>query len=315
MSHLTRRAALAGLACLAAAPRVAAQARKQYALRPQPVAHGLWMIEGAREYFTPENGGAIVNVVLAETDTGLLVIDTGSSLRYGQALAAVARELSGRGVAAVVNTHHHPDHFFGNQAFEGVPLMALPGTRREAEINGDAFADNLYRLLGDWMRGTEPRPPDTDLEGPELVVGGRRFALLPLSGHTAADLALLDTATGTLIAGDLCFLDRAPTTPSANLDQWFESLDALARTGAAGIIPGHGPLDRTGRSITQTRDYLSWLRNTLEAAAEQGLDMVEVMELPLPPRFAAMGAQPEEFIRSVSHLFPAIEKAALPLAD
>jgi len=43
--------------------------------------------------------------------------------------------------------------------------------------------------------------------------------------------------------------------------------------------------------------------------------MVEVMDLPIPDRFATLGALPEEFHRSVSHLFPGIEAEALPLLD
>ena len=183
---------MAGLASLAAAPLTPAfaAARKAYDLTPLPIAQGLWMVEGATDYFTDQNGGAIVNVVLAETEAGMVIVDTGTSLRYGQALSELARGLSGRGVAALVNTHHHPDHFFGNQAFPDVPVHALPQTRAEAETHGDAFADNLYRILGDWMRGTEPRPPDTDIASSTLTIGGRRFEVLPLSGHTSADLAL-----------------------------------------------------------------------------------------------------------------------------
>lgn len=312
---LTRRAMLASAAALTATPVLPATPRKVYDLKPQQVAQGLWMIEGATEYFTDENGGAIVNVVLAETDAGLVIVDTGTSLRYGQALADLALGLSGRGVAALINTHHHPDHFFGNQAFPGVPVHALPKTRSEAQAHGDGFADGLYRILGDWMRGTEPRPPDTDVTATTLSIGGREFEVLPLAGHTAADLALMDKATGTLIAGDLCFLNRAPTTPTADLVVWQQSLDFIEAARPAGIIPGHGPLDRTGASLAQTRAYLTWLSDTLQAAAEEGFDMVEVMATDLPADYAVMGAQPGEFIRSVSHLFPAFEQAALPLAD
>ena len=312
---LTRRATLAGAAALVSTPALPASPRKSYDLVPKQVALDLWMIEGSTEYFTDENGGAIVNVVLAGTDAGLVIVDTGTSLRFGQALSKVAQGLSGRGVAAIINTHHHPDHFFGNQAFHGVPVYALPTTRIEAQTHGDGFADGLYRILGDWMRGTEPRPPDTDISATTLSFGGRKFEVLSLSGHTAADLALVDTATGTLIAGDLCFLNRAPTTPTADLTVWQQSLDLIEAAQPAGIIPGHGPLDRTGASISQTRAYLSWLARTLQAAADQGLDMVEVMAADLPAEYAGMGAQPQEFIRSVSHLFPTFEQAALPLAD
>ena len=312
---LSRRAVLGGLAAASLAPRVPAQARHQYGLVPVQVTADLWMIEGKTEYFSKDNGGAIVNCALLRTEAGLVIVDTGPSLRYGEALRAVANGLQPLGIAGVIITHHHPDHLFGNQAFADVPIHALPQTRALAATHGDSYADNLYRLLGDWMRGTEPVPPNQDIEISRLSTGGRDFEILPLAGHSEADLALLDLRTGTLIAGDLAFHDRAPTTPSADLATWRQSLDTLQAVDAAGILPGHGPLDRTGSSLEQTRRYLDWLETTLRKAADAGLDMVEIQAQPLPEEFAAMGAMPEEFYRSVSHLFPEIELDALPLSE
>ncbi|SMX32801.1 quinoprotein relay system zinc metallohydrolase 1 [Maliponia aquimaris] len=309
---LTRRAALGLLASLPLAPRAWAQARLSYDLVPKPLVDGIWMIEGATEYFSMENGGAIVNVILMQGDTGLILIDTGSSRRYGEALATAARHLDIRGISAVVNTHHHPDHFFGNQVFADRPIHALGGTLQAVQEQGDALADNMYRLLGDWMRGTEVMPPTQVVAGGDLTLDGRDFTALPLGGHTGADLALLDRTAGTLVTGDLAFLNRAPTTPNADLPRWHASLDALAAERPALIIPGHGPADPTGESLRQTRDYLTWLEDTLRNGARQGLDMVELIETPLPERFAAMGAQPQEYRRSVAHLFPGIELQELP---
>ncbi len=308
----TRRHLLGALAAGLAAPKAFAQARHVYDLQPRSIGDGLWMIEGATEHFTDANGGAIVNIVLARGQTGLILIDTGPSRRYGEALATLARRLDLRGVSAVVNTHHHPDHFFGNQVFADVPILALGETQAAARAEGDGFSDNMYRLLGDWMRGTEVVPPTRALDGGSQLIDGRRVEALPLGGHTVADLALLDTATGTLVGGDLAFLDRAPTTPSADLPCWLGALDALESVGAAQLVPGHGPLDRAGRAVAQTRAYLGWLDTTLREAARAGLDMVEIMQHPLPPEFAGMGAQPQEFQRSVAHLFPEIERMELP---
>lgn len=315
---LTRRTALAGLgaALLVGRPETAlTSTRKTYDLKPKQVGDGLWMIEGSTEYFTDENGGAIVNCALVETDDGILIIDTGPSLRYGSALSEVATQLNGRGVAACVNTHHHPDHFFGNQVFAGRPIYALGETTKLARAEGDAFSDNMYRLLGDWMRGTEVTPPTANLESSTLAVGGRKFRVLPLSGHTKGDLALLDQKSGTIIAGDLVFHDRAPTTPHADLEKWRQSLDEIETLNPAAVLPGHGPIDRAGKAVKQTRDYLNWLETTLTDAANEGLDMVEIMETDVPAKYASMGAMPQEFHRSVSHLFPAIERKVMPLVN
>lgn len=310
---LTRRTALGLMAALPfATSRAWAQARLSYDLVPRQLADGVWMVEGAIDYFSMQNGGAIVNITLLQGQTGLILIDSGPSRRYGEALVGLARGLDIRGISAVVNTHHHPDHFFGNQVFDGTPIHALGETRQAALTEGEGFADNMYRLLGDWMRGTEVVPPSDVIPGGDLMIDGRAFLAMPLGGHTVADLALLDRETGALVTGDLVFYDRAPTTPSADLNRWNASLDALEGEKAALVIPGHGPADPTGAAIQQTRDYLGWLEQALRTGARQGMDMVELIEAPLPERFADMGAQPQEYHRSVSHLFPAIELEELP---
>jgi len=316
--RLTRRTALkvmAGTALAGGLTQPVAAAPRSYALEPKLSAPGIWMIEGSTDYFSDENGGAIVNCVLLDTNDGLVVVDTGPSLKYGEALKDIALQLNGRGVAAVINTHHHPDHFFGNQVFADIPIYALEKTGALAREEGDGFADNMYRLLGDWMRGTEPVAPNAAINSSTLTIGGRTLRTLPLTGHTQADLAVLDVDSGTLIAGDLAFLDRAPTTPHANLADWKASLAELTAQDAAAVIPGHGPLDKTSHSLKQTADYLEWLETTLQKAALDGLDMVEIMDVELPGEFASMGAMPQEFHRSISHLYPEIERARLPLGE
>ena len=86
---LTRRTTLGVLASLPLAPRAFAQARLSYDLTAKPLADGIWMVEGATEYFSMENGGAIVNVTLMKGDSGKggapqiqdLFIDIGVSSR------------------------------------------------------------------------------------------------------------------------------------------------------------------------------------------------------------------------------------------
>ncbi|MDJ0992349.1 MAG: quinoprotein relay system zinc metallohydrolase 1 [Dinoroseobacter sp.] len=315
----TRRTALGFMAAAAgsvALPgRVFASAKFKYDLQPKPAMSGVWMIEGATDYFSMQNGGAIVNCALLQGETGLILIDTGPSRRYAEELRLSVQALDLRGVSAVVNTHNHPDHYFGNQVFADKPIYGLGEMIELAITHGDSFSNNMYRLLGDWMRGTEPMPPTAALATGEVTIDGRKFLALPLAGHTETDLALLDTETGLLIAGDLAFLDRAPATTNANLETWQAALTELQALNAAAILPGHGPLDRSGASLAQTSAYLSWLETTFTEGANSGLDMVDLMDSPMPAEFAAMGAQPEEFHRSISHLFPDIERRELPRAN
>jgi glyoxylase-like metal-dependent hydrolase (beta-lactamase superfamily II) len=166
------------------------------------------------------------------------------------------------------------------------------------------------------MRGTDLMLPGRTITQTEEDFGGRRLKLLALSGHSSADLALLDGQSGLLLGGDLVFHDRAPSTPTADLRKWRASLDQLRALPHKGVMPGHGPFDPGGTAaIAQTRDWIDWLEATLTQAVRDGLDMVEAGEAAIPDRFATMAAARYELQRSVSHLYPGLEAALLPRVD
>jgi uncharacterized sulfatase len=211
----------------------------------------------------------------------------------------------------VVNTHFHPDHFLGNQAFTDAAIGALPATIQGIETMGGPFTDNMYRMCGDWEAGTEPAAPTrTQLAGIERI-GDHALEFLALAGHTDGDLAVFDHTTGVLFAGDLVFFDRAATTPHANVKVWLDSLARLRAMPYKQLVPGHGPVVSDARAIDQTSAYLVWLEAALRQAADNGEDMTEVMSRPIPKQFALIPLVQHEFSRSVTHVFPTLEQQAL----
>lgn len=309
---LSRRALIVGVAALP----VAARGASEYAILPVPVADGVWMIRGADAPIEPANGGAIANIAIIATPVGTVLCDCGPSVRYAQALKAVAEKLTGKPVIRVYVTHLHPDHGLGAAAFDPGIVAALPGTIDALRAAGQGYADAMYRILNDWMRGTDVVLPGKPIAADAELFGDRSLKLLALSGHSGADLAILDEKTGLLVGGDLVFHQRAPSTPTADLPRWRASLDRLRALPHAGLIPGHGPFDSGGTaSIAQTREWIDWLEGALTQAVTDGLDMVEAGELPIPDRFATMAAARYELQRSVSHFYPGMEARLLPRID
>ncbi len=293
-----------------------AQAELRYQLQPRQIAENVWLLEGSTDNFDQRNGGNIVNTGFIVTGAGVLVIDSGPSRRYGEAMRAAIAGVTEQPVVKVLLTHHHPDHVLGNQAFADVPIAALAGTTELLREQGDAMAENMYRLVGDWMRGTEVLLPSEMLQPGVLEIGGRRLRLLELCGHTGADLAILDERSGVLFAGDILFYQRALTTPnSPGLDVWLTDLDTLEALPWKRLVPGHGPLADDAAPFAQMRDYLGWLDGLLRDAAANGEDMNEVIHSPIPERFAGVSLTRYELIRSVSHLYPGYEARQLQRVD
>ena len=286
-----------------------------YRLSAQSVDENVYAFIGKTEDFDTVNGGNIVNTAFIVAPQGVIVIDSGPSLRYGQQMRRAIAAVTDKPVALVINTHHHPDHFLGNQAFADVPIGALADTRQGITSDGNAFAENLFRMSGDWMKGTEVQAPTRTLQAGDIEVAGRRLRLIALDGHTGADLVVLDMASGVLFAGDLAFNGRAPTTPHADVAHWLAALDrleALTRdAGFSALVPGHGAVTRDAAPLRQTRAWLTWLTQTMRDAARAGLDMNDLLARPLPPEFAKLPVAASEYRRSVGHLFPAAEQAAL----
>ncbi|WLH77480.1 quinoprotein relay system zinc metallohydrolase 1 [Pseudomonas sp. FP2335] len=295
------------LLCLALS--LPAVADMDYALKPRQIAEGTWLLEGSTENFAKANGGNIVNVAFIVTEAGVVVIDTGPSRRYGEALRQAIASVTSKPVIQVLLTHHHPDHALGNQAFKDVPIGALADTTKLLHEQGDSMAENLYRMVGDWMRGTEVVLPGQVLEPGVRSFGNHDLRLLALTGHTGADLAILDQSTGVLFTGDLVFYQRALTTPnSPGLSAWLADITTLQGLPWTLVVPGHGPIATDAQPFEQMRDYLSWLDQLLRDGAANGNDMSEMIRSPIPERFAAISLARYELIRSVSHLYPRYER-------
>jgi quinoprotein relay system zinc metallohydrolase 1 len=285
-----------------------------YELTPELVAPNTYVITGKNEEFTPENGGHEVNVGFIVTAAGVVVVDTGPSKQFGEALVRAIRSVTAQPIVRVFLTNHLPDRFLGMQAFPEETLAALPQTKALIQQVGPSLLDNMYRLVGDAMRGTELRLPAHNAEAGTLTFGEHRLRLLALAGHTPADLLIFDETTGVLFTGGVVFHGRTPTTPFANLTLWLEELHTVEALNFQVLVPSHGAVAQDTTPIQHTRHYLRWLDATFTQSAKRGLHMNEVMRLPKPPQLLQRWALlREEFPRTVVHLYPKYEMSSFRL--
>lgn len=292
---------------------VANPSQLRYNLSATALGEGWHVIAGAVEDFSVANGCNIINTGVWVGPQSIWVFNTGPSRLYGvQQKALVDQLAAGKPIDKVVALNLHPDYFLGNQAYPAQALVStaktLEGMRRESK----AYEDNLFKLCGDWMQGTESALPAEPVTLGQLSqASGGRFQWLELEGHTDSDLAVFDSQTGILWAGGLVFYNRVVTVPHARIPAWIKSLKVLKTLNPRVVVPSHGPVHAGSAGIDQTLDYLTWLDGHLTQAARMGLTANEVMEQGVPQRFRTFAAYPAEFNRNVTTLYPQYERAAL----
>ena len=287
-----------------------------YNLKAVEIAKDTYLFEGKKEDFSVKNGGNIVNTSFIVTDDGVIIIDTGISRRYGEQQRAAIAKVTQKPILGVYLTHHHPDHFLGNQAYADTKIYALAETAKSLKLEGENFRTNMYRLVGDWMRGTLLVMPNEKLKASKKTIGNHEFEFFSVDGHTASDLAIFDRTTGVLFTGDLVFNGRTPTTPHANVDKWQKTLAILKELPFKVLVPGHGSIANDTTAIDQTSNYIGWLVEMLKEGARNGMDMNEVMRTNIPEEFKSLALVNTELTRSVTHLYPALENQFLnPVND
>ncbi|MFB8207154.1 MBL fold metallo-hydrolase [Streptomyces sp. NPDC056010] len=182
---------------------------------------------------------------------GVLLCDTGASLREGVELRTQAEALLGRRVTHIALSHPHFDHVLGTAAFAGARVYGSEGMadllrHGAGELYADAVAQGLPEA--DAAESADVLvAPRHEVRG-ELTVdlgGGREVVLVNVgAAHSGHDLAVLVPGSPALVfCGDLVEESGEPQAgPDARPARWPGALDRLLELGGedALYVPGHG---------------------------------------------------------------------------
>src|SRR6185437_9667951 len=180
-------------------------------------------------------------------------------------------------VRAVVNTHHHGDHTFGNCLFPGAAIVAQERARAEAIAFGPP------RELPFW---DHPDWGDLELDPPfitftdeiALHAGDLRAQVryVGTPAHTTNDSIVWVPERSVLFCGDLIFNGGTPFLLMGSVSGAVDVLEQVLRPlGAQTIVPGHGPVFSGPEPLEATLDYLGFVLDLARRTVAAGLSPLE----------------------------------------
>ena len=193
-----------------------------------------------------------VTVGLVQGQTGVMLIDTGTTLTESRAIDADVQEIAGRRVTHVVLTHKHFDHVLGSGAFANAETYCAPQVFEYLTTATGLLRDDALRYGADPEEADRAiealRPPQHAVDNAVVDLGNRRVTLAHLGpGHTDADLVVVvpgdDGERVVVFTGDLIEESGDPAIDDdSDVAAWPDTLDRLLAAGGpdAVYVPGHG---------------------------------------------------------------------------
>ncbi|MGW0692839.1 MULTISPECIES: MBL fold metallo-hydrolase [unclassified Streptomyces] len=192
-------------------------------------------------------------VALVVGADGVLLFDTGSTLREGAEVRAQVQALTGRRVTHIALSHPHFDHVLGTAAFSGAEVYGAVGVtdllaRGADELRADAVRHGVPEEDAAQAADVLVAPHHQVCDEWTLDLGGGRQVLLANvgPGHSGHDLAVLVPGSpAVVLCGDLVEESGEPQAgPDAIPSRWPAALDRLLALGGedAVYVPGHGAL-------------------------------------------------------------------------
>lgn len=250
---------------------------------PIAVAPGVFVHRGIHEDSKASNLGDIANVSFIVGDQGVAIVDTGGSAIVGQRLRAAVAAITDKPILFVINTHMHPDHVFGNSAFEAdkPQFVAHHKMQRGLAARSEFYVRAAKTNLGDdgFAGSTIVYPTTVVLDTLTLDLGNRPLTLVARpTAHTDNDLTIFDVTTKTLFSGDLVFAERVPSL-DGSVKGWLNLITTMRNETADRVVPGHGPVAMDWpAALDALETYWTVLARDVRAAIKDGKTISEATE-------------------------------------
>lgn len=304
-------------ATVAPEPASVNETESPFEMRAERMAEGVYaVVSPARTFPNTENMGWNSNAAFVVTGDGILVLDTGSSPKVGEALLQTIRSVSDQPIRWIINTHVHGDHWLGNGAFVA--------EKPEQIIASELTIQQMHEQGAEWVSRFNAMTEGATGDFVPVVArdavsesGVHQFAdleahiLYSPRAHSPGDLALWLPQQKVLLAADAIYTGRGPATFDSDVQGWIAFLDEFLALEPEVVLPGHGPVAGID-AVSDMHRFFSTLWSLVEEGYEAGKMDYEITEQAREQMAEFEAIYPgmnETLGEAVSHVYLQVEAA------
>lgn len=234
------------------------------------VSDKVWAIVGPLGNRTAVNFGNNASFGFVVTTKGVVLIDSGGSLKGAQEIDKLIKSVTSQRVKFVINTGGQDHRWLGNDYFkrQGAKIITSKKALKDQHKRFNTQLAQLRYLIGEEnIRGTLEQYADISFEDKyKFSIDNVAFELYFEGGaHTKGDIFVWLPQEKIIFAGDIVYMERLLSiNVHSNSEKWVHSFEALSRLQPKKIIPGHGKPTTLAQATKETYDYLLNLRNQVE---------------------------------------------------
>ena len=269
-----------------------------------------------------EGGAAQSNAGIIDLGDQVLIFDTFIAPAAAADLREAVAALRGasRPISALINSHYHNDHIWGNQAFPSdIPIISTIKTRElittlgadehrwfaahsqerldgliaqldqekdEASRRLTSYSITYYRTILEALPELQIRLPNITFEDQMDFHGSHRVAQLICygGGHTPSDSILYLPKERIIFMADMLFIGTHIYLPDGDPDEIKRTLSRIMQLPAKALVPGHGQLGNAG-DVEKMIRYIDTLETLVEEGIRKGMTENDLANLPMPDEY------------------------------
>jgi len=236
---------------------------------------------GVYAYVQPAGGWMVNNCgVVTDAAGDAVLVDTTSTEKRNRALLAEVAGVAARDPKIAVNTHHHPDHTYGNGFLPATTTIVGHHLCRAGVLRAGLLA--THELPADYGDLTV-RPPDVTFDRDlTLHLADFPVELLVMGpAHSTNDVGVWLPEQRVMFAGDLAFSGGHPIFLEGSMAGFREATQRMRALAPAALLPGHGPAcrgDEVGKVLDDLEGYVDWIAELARESYAAGLTPLEAAQ-------------------------------------